>query len=125
LDVPEGERPRSVSWLCELIAKEEGENAGGKVINGTKNFVKIAISDEAYGKLKELAKYYGTDVAEIASIPFKAALEVFLDEQKKKYRLTSFRFTNRRVKTAGGHLTGLRRAARKQPSGRDAVCARV
>jgi len=90
LDVPEGERPRSVSWLCELIAKEEGENAGGKVINGTKNFVKIAISDEAYGKLKELAKYYGTDVAEIASIPFKAALEVFLDEQKKKVSLDLF-----------------------------------
>jgi hypothetical protein len=90
LDVREGQRPRSVNWLCELIAKEEGENASEGDINRTKNFVRIAISDEAYGKLKELAKYYGTDVAEIASVPFKAALEVFLDEQKKKVSLDLF-----------------------------------
>ncbi len=90
LDVPEGQRPRSVNWLYELIAKEEGENASEGDINRTKNFVRIAISDEAYGKLKDLAKYYGTDVAEIASVPFKAALEVFLDEQKKKVSLDLF-----------------------------------
>jgi len=101
LDVPEGQRPHSVNWLCELIAREEGENASEGDINRTKNFVRIAISDEAYEKLKELAKYYGTDVAEIASVPFKAALEVFLEEQKKKVSLDLFGVYEAKGKRSG------------------------
>jgi hypothetical protein len=86
LDVPEGQRPHSVSWLCRLIAKEEGE----ETMDRGQNFVRIPVSDDAYEKIKELARYYGTDVAEIASVPFKAALEVFLQEQKKKISLDLF-----------------------------------
>jgi hypothetical protein len=86
LDVPEGERPHSVSWLWKLVAKEEGDE---EAVTGG-NFIRIPVTDEVYAKVKDLAKYYGTDVAEIASVPFKAALEVFLEEQKKKVSLDLF-----------------------------------
>jgi hypothetical protein len=92
LDVSAGQRPRSVTWLCALIAKQEGDNASQGDINRTKNFVRITISDADYEKLKQLANYYGTDIAEIASVPFKAALEVFLTEQKKKISLDLFHY---------------------------------
>jgi hypothetical protein len=81
LNVPEGQRPHPISWLLRLIAKEEGDESSARF---AKNFVRIPIDDETYLMLKDLAKYYGTDIAEIASVPFKAALEVFLAEQKKK-----------------------------------------
>jgi hypothetical protein len=100
LDVPEGQRPRSVTWLCELIVKMEGENASEGDVNRTKNFVRIPISDAAYEKLKQVASYYGTDVADIASVPFKAALEVFLEEQKKKISLDLFGVYEQRGKYA-------------------------
>src|ERR1700733_1353998 len=83
LDVLEGERPHSVSWLWKLVAKEEGHE---EATTGS-NFVRIPVTDEVYAKLKDLAKYYGTDIAEVASVPFLGALEVFLDEQKKKVSL--------------------------------------
>jgi hypothetical protein len=86
LDVPEGERPHSVSWLWKLVAKEEGH---AEATTGS-NFVRIPVTDEVYEKLKDLAKYYGTDIAEVASVPFLGALEVFLDEQKKKVSLDLF-----------------------------------
>jgi hypothetical protein len=88
MDVPEGQKPHTLSWLCRLVAKEEGEETMGTGLN----FVRISISDADYEKIKELARYYGTDVAEIASVPFKAALEVFLLEQKKKISLDLFGF---------------------------------
>lgn len=81
LDVPEGEKPRSITWLCKYVAKEDGEETAERF---APNFVRIPMSDEAYKMLKDLAKYYGTDMAAIVSVPFKAALEVFLEEQKKK-----------------------------------------
>ncbi len=92
LDVPAGQRPRSVTWLCELIGKEEGDNASTGDVNRTKNFIRIVVSDDAYEKLKQLARYYGTEIADIASVPFKAALEVFLAEQKKKISLDLFHY---------------------------------
>jgi hypothetical protein len=101
LDVPEGQRPHSVSWLCALIVKMEGDNANDGHVNATKNFVRISISDADYEKIKELARYYGTDVAEIASVPFKAALEVFLQEQKKKISLDLFGFYEETGKGSG------------------------
>lgn len=81
LDVPEGQKPHSISWLCRLVAKEEGDT---ETMNRGQNFVRIPVNDETYKMLKDLAKYYGCDVAEVASVPFKAVLEVFLEEQKKK-----------------------------------------
>jgi hypothetical protein len=86
LDVPEGERPHSVSWLWKLVAREEGHK---EAVTGS-NFVRIPVTDEIYAKLKDLAKFYGTDIAEVASVPFLGALEVFLDEQKKKVCLDLF-----------------------------------
>jgi hypothetical protein len=83
LAVPEGERPHSISWLCKLVAKEEGDETMDRGLH----CVRIPVTEEVYTKLKDLAKYYGTDIAEVASVPFLGALEVFLDEQKKKVSL--------------------------------------
>jgi hypothetical protein len=88
LDVPEGERPHSVSWLCKLVAREEGDDTMDRGLH----CVRIPVTEEIYTKLKDLAKFYGTDIAEVASVPFLGALEVFLDEQKKKVSLDLFGF---------------------------------
>jgi hypothetical protein len=89
LDVPTGQRPHSISWLWKLVAKAEGLEEADGVVRG-ENVVRISLPPDAYKKLKELARYYGTDIADIASMPFKAALEVFLEEQKKKISLELF-----------------------------------
>ncbi|PYS57814.1 MAG: hypothetical protein DMF76_21165 [Acidobacteria bacterium] len=65
------------------------------------NFVRIPLNDEMYKMLKDLERYYGTDFAEIAAVPFKAALEVFLEEQKKKCGLTGMDATKKSDIQAG------------------------
>ena len=87
LNVEPGERIRSVGWLQDYAARNEGEP---EIHNFKACHVRFLVSEEMWEKLKQLSHYYKTNICDLVQKDCTAALEAFLAAQARKISLAKF-----------------------------------
>jgi len=81
-----GDRPHTVDWLDKHIAKCAGE----KVIEEDGKYIRMPVSPERLGKLKQVAKYYRVKVPELMAKSFNRAIDELMEELARKISLAKY-----------------------------------
>jgi|SRR5271156_113685 hypothetical protein len=79
-------KPKPVDWLDKYIREQEGEQE----IEAGMRYVRFNVSEEMWRKLKQVAKYYRTSVADLVRKDCTAALAAFLEEQARRISLAKY-----------------------------------
>ncbi len=84
------ERPRSIDWLADYIAEQEGY---ASEIRGTK-YARFVVPDEIWKKLKQLSKYYRTNVPELIHAHCINAIQDYISQMGEKVSLEKYGFSD-------------------------------
>jgi hypothetical protein len=87
LDVPEGERPRTLSWLRKYVDKEEGRTVSKY---DEMKYVQVMVPLEMYGKLKDLGSYYNVRLPNLIEAACQHAIADLIEQEAKKISLDKF-----------------------------------
>jgi len=81
-----GERPHTISWLADYIAEQEGY---ASEIRGT-HFARFIVPEEIWKKLKQLSKYYRTNVPELIHAHCINAIQDYISQMGEKVSLEKY-----------------------------------
>jgi len=87
LDVPEGERPRTLSWLRKYVDREEGRTVSKY---DEMKYVQVMVPEAMYDKLKDLGSYYNVRLPNLIEAACHNAIADLIEQEAQKISLDKF-----------------------------------